>query len=439
MKNVLVITYYWPPAGGGGVQRIAKFCKYLPEFGWRPWILTVKDGNYEYQDNGLLSDVKNISSVLRAPSREPHRFLNRLKRRKALDASQARKLPSRSRKLIRILGEILRLNLFVPDSRIGWLGPARTLGKHLMEKESFDLIFSSAPPYTTHLIARRLKREFGIPWTADFRDPWLENLAYNTVPRLPLVKHITRKMEHSVLQEANTIVTVGGHLQELLQSKLSPKEKGKCTVITNGYDPTDLPPETKTCDRFCLSYFGTVYPDGFPHSLIAAIDGLLKTDSAFANDFLFQLAGKIPREIQVRLGVAIPEHNLRVLPYLSHGELSPLLHQRQLLLLLVNDVPFNELIITGKIFEYLPTGNPVLGIGPQKGDAAAILGETGTGEMLDADDTEGIAGFLSRNYAAWKNESLGTPPRSFPKFERRNLTRELAEIFDRTCASSDRR
>ena len=206
VKKVLVITYYWPPAGGSGVQRVAKFCKYLGAFGWEPLVLTVRDGNYTGLDKSLLHDVEHIQTVYRAPSWEPHAVFNRLTaiRKKSANRGAAPSTTS-SGGLMQTIGEYIRLNLFIPDSRIGWKPQAIRMGSALIRDARPDIIFSSAPPYTPHLIARDLKRMHGIPWVADFRDPWLENHAYNRVPRLPWVKQYNRRLEQGVLQEADCI------------------------------------------------------------------------------------------------------------------------------------------------------------------------------------------------------------------------------------------
>jgi len=199
-KTVLIVTYYWPPAGGIAVQRITKFCKYLTDFGWNPIILTVDNGNFESVDESLLHDIAHIKHVYRTSSIEPHNFYNFIdglvKRKSTNNPGNSNKLPKRS--IYTTFSDYIRLNLFIPDSRIGWLFNAFRCGKRIIEEYNTDLIFSTAPPYTSHLVALKLHKHSGIPWVADFRDPWVESTLYNTVKRLGIVKTINKRLERKV-------------------------------------------------------------------------------------------------------------------------------------------------------------------------------------------------------------------------------------------------
>ncbi|MBL7076052.1 MAG: glycosyltransferase [Kiritimatiellae bacterium] len=438
MKKALIITYYWPPAGGGGVQRVAKFCKYLPELGWEPVVLTVANGNYPAQDESLLAEVAQIEKVYRAPSLEPHVLYNGLARlvkrapkgRSGSENATSDRGPSRLHRL----GELVRLNLFVPDSRIGWRRSARRKGLEIIAREQPDLIFSSSPPYTPHLIASDLKKVTGLPWVVDFRDPWLENHAYNTAPRLGFIKQWNRKLETRVLQKADHVLAANPGIKNFAMMKLGEDQQGKFQVITNGYDVEDVRPAIRPLPRFTVSYYGTVYPQGFPMELFEGMRELIDADPAFAGDFHFRIIGSISPNVRASVEQTVPATNLTVSDYIPHSDMIDQLYETQALVVVLNDFVNNHVYAPGKIYEYLPSGNPILGIGPANGDAAALLAQTQAGVMLNYGDKDGIKQFLIDQYAKWKGGTLSKGPVGYPPFERQHLTRELADVFNRLTA-----
>jgi hypothetical protein len=397
--------------------------------------LTVRNGAFPHHDPSLLSDVEHVRHVHRARTLEPHGLFKRISGRQAKkEKGPTTHAPSRKQQIMRTLGEYIRLNLFIPDSRIGWRRAAVGMGLDICDSEHIDLIFSTAPPYTPHLVAGALARKTGLPWVADFRDPWLENLAYNTVPRLPPVRTINARMERRVLTQADRVVTVGPAIARLLQSKLNDRHRGKVSAIYNGYDHEDVPEKiTGTVDEtFRLAYFGTLYEDGFPADFLHAVRNLAEEESSFRDDFRLDVTGKVPSATAARLQEQLAGLDVSFSAYKPHAEMLEQLYRPQVLLLVINDVPHRELIITGKIFDYLPSGNPILGIGPVDGDAATVLNESGRGAMFEPHDEEGIRGFLQKAYAAWREGRLNAGRTSCPAYEREQLTQELAQLFDET-------
>ncbi|MDP7024486.1 MAG: glycosyltransferase [Kiritimatiellia bacterium] len=438
MKKALIITYYWPPAGGGGVQRVAKFCKYLPALGWEPIVLTVENGNFPTSDQSLLSEVAAIRKVYHAPSQEPHVIydsLTRLMRRRpeSKGTTESTRASGES-SCLRRLGELIRLNLFVPDSRIGWRRNARRKGLEIIAQEKPDLILSSSPPYTPHLIAADLKKASGLPWVIDFRDPWLENHAYNTAPRLGFIKQWNRRLETGVLRQADHVLAANPGIRDFAMMKLDASEHGKFQVITNGYDIEDVRPTVRPLPRFTVSYYGTVYPQGFPMELFEGMRELIDADPAFADDFHFRIIGSISPNVRASVEQTLPAANLTVSDYIPHSEMIDQLYEAQGLVVVLNDFVNNHVYAPGKIYEYLPSGNPILGIGPTNGDAAALLAQTQAGVMLDYGDKDGVKQFLLNQYARWRAGTLSKGPVSYPLFERRTLTQELAKVFNRLTA-----
>jgi hypothetical protein len=432
MKKALIITYYWPPAGGSGVQRVTKFCKYLNQFGWEPIVLTVDGGEFGNIDSSLVKDVQHIRSIYRAPSWEPHSIYRRLmggsRNRARNDIKYGHS--NNTKKYLRLLGEYIRLNLFIPDSRIGWLHGAVKKGLKAIEEHQPEIIFSTAPPYTSHLIGLKLKKKTGLPWITDFRDPWLENHAYNTVPRLNIVKYINKRLEHKVLKSSDRIICVGNQMRKLLSSKLPPLEMDKCFVITNGYDNRDVKNINYIPQKFYISHFGPMYFRRFPLNLFLTIKEIIENDANFKRDCKLRFCGGSEPAVQQHLHNMFEERNLSINDYLQHDEILDLIFQPQLLILTIDKVPLNELIITGKVFEYITTGNPILGVGPTKGDAAHILHESTTGQMIDYNDTHSMHNFIRNAFESWKEETLNKGLNYFEVYERRHLTKQLAALFD---------
>lgn len=439
MKKVLIVTYYWPPAGGGGVQRVAKFCKYLGHFGWEPVVLTVKEGLFAGRDKTLVDDVRHVQSVYRARSFEPHQLYRRLggEDRHRVQSKGTGGRRQKHRKCLKFVGDHVRLNVFVPDSRIGWLRFAVREGLRALKEQRPSLVFSSAPPYTAHLVAQRLKCLSGLPWVADFRDPWLENHAYNTVRRLGLIRYVNRHLENKVLRYSDQVVCVGDILRKLLQSKVESRHGNKFVTITNGYDRADVKTTIRPSSRFYLSHFGATYWNRFPTDLYLTVGKLKDRAPGFRHAFQLRFFGGVEPDVQDVLGTLFGDREVVLHDYVPHAAVLDRLYESQLLILPINHVSMNELIITGKLFEYITSGNPILGVGPTNGEAARILRKTGAGKMFECRDIDGMERFVTYHYAKWKEGTLNQGVRYYPEYERFHLTARLAELFDH-CVGPER-
>jgi glycosyltransferase involved in cell wall biosynthesis len=434
MKKVLVITYYWPPAGGIAVNRITKFCKYLSEFGWEPVVLTVKKGNYVSTDNTLLQDIKHITDVYRTPSLEPHTVYKLLSSWFARSHKQNSNSISKPRlPKFKAFAELIRLNIFVPDSRIGWKPFATREGKRIIDTTKPDLIFSTAPPFTPHLVAMELHKSSGIPWVADFRDPWVDAACYNTVKRLTLIKNINRNLEKNVVKTATALTFTGPQLRDHYLMQSGEEFRKKAHVITNGYDPEDLTHPTQAqSSRFYISYFGSIYIRRYKHVLFQTIQKLLNENASLAKDLCLRIVGNIDEEIKTSLQQLIPAANLEITGFIPYADTVALLQQPQLLLLIVDRVDYNENITLGKVFDYLPTGNPVLGVGPVNGDTANIIHSTNAGKVADYCDQHSIEEYILEKYSAWKTNALRNAALDLTNYQREHLTEALARVFDQT-------
>ena len=416
------------------MQRVVKFCKYLSLFGWEPIVLTVKNGNYSSLDESLEGDVKGITHIFSAYSWEPHIIYKSLLPRFSAakkNFNAQKKSKSKASQMIQLIAEYIRLNIFIPDSRIGWLRNAVKEGRKIVKAYQPNIILSSAPPYTAHLVARKLKSEFSIPWIADFRDPWLENHAYNTVGRMNLVKNINKKLELNTLIHADRVLTVGKGMEQLLQNKMPKSHADKVTIITNGYDEADFvdAPEQENT-KFYISHFGELYWRRFPEVILQSLARILNDVPGCGKTLVLRVFGGVDARVRAAIECALPSANFEINPYITHGRILHLLQYPQLLLLTINNVANNRLIITGKIFEYIASGNPVLGIGPTDGDAANILTKSATGKMFEYKDMNDITQFVKQNYKRWEQHKLNKGVCNAPEFERKNLTQQLAGLLD---------
>jgi hypothetical protein len=416
MRRVLVITYYWPPVVGAGVQRVAGFCRHLPESGYAPTVLAPATTGAEPADAPC--------PVVRVGNRfDPAAWLARRPSGKAAPSVTG---DARSGML-----EMIRLNLFIPDSRIGWRGPAVRRAAELVAAERPDLVFTSAPPYTVHLVGRDLKRRFGLPWVADFRDPWLECHAYNRVWRSPLAIALNRSMELDVLRTADRVTCAIESQQALFAGKTG-FGRDRIVTIHNGYegDAWSGAAAIEPAPRFVLAHYGTVYTDGLDGTVFEAIARWVKEDQARGADFTLRMVGTVPTPVRERLRALLPAANLEISDPVPAAEVRRMLGSQQALLLLVNGGDLHRYSHPSKVFDYMVSGNPILATGRRDHEVMDIVTRHAGDRSTVAEDSDAVVAALTALHAAWRSGRLPDRPRPCPEFERRTLTRQLADVFD---------
>ncbi|MBU4461387.1 MAG: glycosyltransferase [Verrucomicrobia bacterium] len=414
MKRVLVITYYWPPVVGAGVQRVAEFCRHLPEFGYAPVALAPA---------AATEPADAPCPVVRVGNRfDPASWLAR----KPSTAAPSVTGDARSGLL-----EMIRLNLFIPDSRIGWRAPAVRRASELVAAERPDLIFTSAPPYTVHLVGADLKRRFGIPWVADFRDPWLECHAYNRVWRSPLALAINRRMELDVLTTADRVTCAIESQQALFAAKTG-FGRDRIVTIHNGYDGAAWSGEERLAPnaRFVLAHYGTVYTDGLEWAVLEAIARWVRSDPARGADFTLRMVGTIPTPVRERLRALLPAENLEISDPVPAAEVRRMLGTQQALLLLVNGGDLHRYSHPSKVFDYMVSGNPILAAGRRDHEVMDIVARHAADRSSVAERPDEVETALSALYAVWRAGRMPDRSRLCPEFDRRTLTRQLAGVFD---------
>ncbi len=417
MKRLLIITYYWPPTGGSGVQRWVKFSKYLPQFGWQPVIYTPENPEQLAVDESLLSDIPDCAEIIKTHISEPYEIYRRLAGSKG-KAQEVNPLNAQKKSLGKRISLWLRGNLFIPDPRIWWVRPSlRFLVKYLRE-HPVDAVVTTGPPQSMHLIGRGLKRRLGVKWIADFRDPWTEMFYYKHLSLSRLSDRRHHRLEQSVLDEADLVIAVSPPVARDFAAKTTTPVK----LITNGFDEDDFaaPAPKRSDGKFTLVHTGLFASDGNPLNLWDALAGKCRDDSEFRSRLQIRLAGKTDPEIISAIRERGLGDNLVNLGYLPHEQTVAEQRGADILLLPLRQEPEYAKVLPGKIFEYIAARRPVLGIGQSDGAAAAVLRDAGAGEMFGWDEKEALMEFILTSHP----ETSGAE-----KYSRRRLTEKLVELL----------
>jgi len=428
MKKVLVITYYWPPSGGGGVQRWLKFTKYLPEFGWEPIVYTPEKQNAPALDDTLLNDISRDLKVIRKPIWEPYSAYKMLTgRKKDENLGAAFASGENSSKFLENTSNWIRSNFFIPDARKYWIKPSVNFLKKFIVENGIDLIATTGPPHSMHLIGLKLKELSGIRWLADFRDPWTDIDFYDQLKLTGWADKRHHSLEKRVLQKADLVISVS----ESNRSQLLKKADAKIEVITNGFDESDFQNIVSKLDKkFTISHIGTFMANRNPEVLWEVLSELVKENDEFENDFELPLVGKTDTLIFESIKKWRLSDNVRSIGPVTHDEAIQLQKNSQVLLITVNKTGDTKGMVTGKIFEYLVSGRPILAIGPEDGDLANILKNTGTGVISDFETKKGLKNNILAYYKDFKSKKLKVNPRNLDAYSRRNLTKRMADFLN---------
>ena len=438
MKRLLFIAYYFPPSGGPGVQRSLKFVKYLQEFGWQPSVITVRPDQASFPDlDPALNDEIPASTRVEGTSAwDPYAWYARLLGRRKGDVVSVGFLGESQPGFRQRLARGIRANLFLPDARVGWIPFAATRARACMAQDSYDAILTTGPPHSTHLVGLLLHRLHRIPWLADFRDPWTRISYYAELPMMKPARALDAWLEKLVLGHADACTVVSESIGRCLRNRT----REAPVVIWNGFDPADFqgfdPSALPPAKRFLMGYVGTMNEAQSPHVLWKVLGDLIIEQPARA------LGLRFTGNVDPAVLAAASHHGLgsliETVPYVSHGTAIEHMRASTLLLLCINRVEGAEGIVTGKLFEYLAAGRPIVGIGPPDGDAARILRETEAGRMFDFDDEAGLGAYLRAQIDAWSNGRAvgGARPDRIARYSRRVQTEALAEVLSRIAAAS---
>ncbi|MEE9430935.1 MAG: glycosyltransferase [Melioribacteraceae bacterium] len=433
MKKVLIITYYWPPAGGPGVQRVLKFVKYLPKLGWQPIVLTVANGEYPAIDKTLEKNIPLGVKVFKTSSWEPNNLYKKFLGMKESENIPTAVLVDDNPSFKKKFASWVRLNLFVPDAKIGWKRFAIKEGLKIIKKEKPDLIFSSSPPPTVHLIASELAKQSKLKWVADFRDPWTDIHYYEDQPRMAYVKAKDRRLEKIVLNNADKITCISKLDIEL--DFANKTDSPKCINIPNGFDDDDFKEMNifnSPTEKFTLLHLGAINKERNPIKLFEAVKSLRDKGLININNFQIIFVGNIDATIITTVEKNEIWDMVKYVEYLPHVEALSFTEHTSVLLLLVTQSQNNRRILPGKTFEYMRTGKYIFALGPEDGEVARIISETKTGTVVDYSDLDKIRNTLEEQFNNWALNKLSIQPnaKEIRKYSRKNLTEELVKVFD---------
>ncbi|GJH40888.1 glycosyl transferase family 1 [Capnocytophaga sp. HP1101] len=424
MKKVLIITYYWLPAGGPGVQRWLKFVKYLRTFGIEPIVYVPENPTYPIIDNEIGSDLPADLQIVKQPIWEPYGLASFFSKKKTQKISSGI-IP---RKKVSLLDKLLlwiRGNLFIPDARKFWVKPSVKYLKKIITENNIETIITTSPPHSVHLIGYHLKKQLPhLKWITDFRDPWTTIGYYKDLRLSKWADKRQHYWEKEVLQHSDLVITTSFKTQKDFQQLTDTPVQ----VITNGYDEeiTVAPPLSK---KFLISHIGSLLSDRNPKILWEVLAELVREEPCFAKDFELCFAGKVSEDIEEDICAYGLQSYYTYKGYIAHQEAVSLQKQSQVLLLIEIDAEETQGIIAGKLFEYMVSGRPILAIGPKDWDVSPILTETQTGITISYSDKELLKTQLLDYYHQFKSGTLHSTPKNIEKYSRKALTEQLAKVL----------
>ena len=425
-NKILIITYYWPPAGGPGVQRWLKFVKYLPDFGLQPIVYIPENPTYPIVDEALLSEVSNQAIIIRNKIVEPYQWASYLSKNKSKKISSGIIPNKRKQSVLEQFLLWIRGNIFIPDARVLWVKPSVKFLEKYISENGITTIITSGPPHSLHLIGLELKRKLNIKWVADFRDPWT-TIGYHKALKLSnFAANKHKELEHKVLNCADLIlVTSPTTRTEFKQITSNPIE-----IITNGYDVEKI--GNQILDRkFSLAHIGSFLSERNPRILWESISELIRENPTFASHFQLKLIGAVSQEVLDAIALFQLQNYVINLGYVSHDEAIIQQKKSQVLLLIEINSEDTKSIIPGKLFEYMVSERPIIGIGPKGSDFAEIITDTNTGIFVDYSEKDKLKNVIATYFKQFLEGKLKSHAVGLQKYYRRNLTEKLANLLKR--------
>lgn len=431
MKRVLIITYYWPPSGGSGVQRWLKFAKYLPEFGWQPVIYTPENPDFAIQDLSLVKDIPANCEVIKHPIWEPYHLFRVLTGRNKKSAANFGATQTKKVSALTHFMYWVRGNLFIPDPRKFWVKPSVKFLSDYLEKHPVDAIVTTGPPHSMHLVGLGVKKRLNIPWIADMRDPWASFDVWRKFypSRRSLAKQ--RALEQEVVQTCDKVIMVSPSLSDLF----APFDKTKLALITNGFDTADFETAPATTaegqQEFRIYHTGLLNDFRNPVELWKALTTLCQQNSEFDKKLRLILIGEVDINIQTFLKQhPVLAKKVEIHKYIPHSQLIAAYSKASLLLLLANNTDNAKAQITGKFFEYLAARKPILAFGPIDSDLNKLVNKHKVGIACAYDDFDKTLASLETFF---QQHIAGTPLASttdIEQFSRKRLTASLVKLLE---------
>ncbi|MFD1315596.1 glycosyltransferase family 4 protein [Namhaeicola litoreus] len=424
--KVLLITYYWPPAGGSGVQRWLYFTKYLTEMGVDVVVYTPENPEYAIVDQNLVNEVPNNLEVIRTKIFEPNQILTYFNRSKKQESAGF--LNPNPGFLERQL-QYIRANFFIPDARKFWVKPSVDFLTDYLRNNHVDVVISSGPPHSMHLIGLALKEKLGVKWVADFRDPWLDIDYFHQLPLSKKSKRKHAELEKKVAEKADLLLVVGKSMKDYFKQFNDNSE-----VLSNGFAFKNMGKMSSLDTAFSLTHIGLMNADRNPEILWDVLADLIKADEEFSNDLSINLIGKVDSKVKDQIKKNNLEKQTNYVDYLPYDEVVKNQNSAQVLLLPINQVPFAKGIITGKVFEYLQSKRPILAIAPKEGDLAEIINETKSGVVIDFREKEKLKEVILSFYKSYKAKNLFVDSENIDQYDRKEIAKNLYALLNKINA-----
>lgn len=420
--KALIITYYWPPAGGSGVQRWLKFVKYLQDFDVEPVVYTVENPDYVITDDTLKKEIPNGIEIIKQPIWEPNNLLTLFKsKQQKTSAGFLNPDPSFLEKQL----QYIRANYFIPDARKFWVKPSVRFLSEYLKKNKVDVVITTGPPHSLHLIGMELKRRFPIKWISDFRDPWTDIDYFHQLPLTEKAIQKHKELEKKVLQQSDVVIVIGKTMKDKFD-----KFNKNIHVISNGFDGDITDSEIELDKKFSITHIGLMNADRNPKILWEVLSEMISENSEFAKDLEIKLIGEVAKEVKTHIADAKLEKMTQYINYVPHHKVMEYQRSTQVLLLAVNNVPSAKGIITGKIFEYLQAKRPIVAIAPKNGDLAEIINETKSGVIVGFNEKDELKKVILNLYQQYKDKNLNINSNNIEQYHRRNLTKKLAKVME---------
>lgn len=423
MNKVLIVTYYWPPFGGSGVQRWLKFVKYLPSFGYQPFVYTPENPFVEIQDGSLLKNVPAEAEVIKLPIWEPYQLFQKFSGKK----KQTDFVSTGKTSFFQKAALFVRGNFFIPDARKFWVKPSVLFLDDFLKSNQINTIITTGPPHSMHLIGLKLKQKNPtLKWVADFRDPWSEWDLLNTFSLTNWARKLHQSLERKVLTTADEVITIAPYHQQRLET-LSGR---KVNLITNGFDEDDFKDIAhQPTVKFTLRHIGVVDELRDPRPIMEVLRELINQGQLSKGEIMVEFIGNVNSRFVNDIQQDQVLHSITsFVPHLPHSEVLKRYGTTDVQLLVLAHTAIAPGNLPGKFFEYLASGNFIIGIGPEDGDAAAKLKQVGAGSIIERTNKKDLKKIVLERYDQWRNPVTKNKLNA-SVFSRKSLTQQLAKIL----------
>ena len=424
MKKALIICYYWPPAGGPGVQRWLKFVKYLRDYDVEPVVYIPENANYPIRDESLLAEIPKGITILENRIWEPYALAGLFSKKETKKISSGIIKAEEKQNWLQKLMLFVRGNLFIPDARKFWVKPSVSYLSDYLSNNAVDCLITTGPPHSLHLIGLELKKKFKLPWIADFRDPWTSIGYHKKLKLTAKAQQKHKKLESEVLNEATHILVTSPKTK----TDFSRLTQTPISSITNGFDEERVE-QSPLDEKFSLAHIGSLLEDRNPLILWEVLAELKHELPDFEHNLKIELIGRVGDSVIETIEKFGLKKNLEVPGYLSHQEALVKQRSAQLLLLLEIDSEETQVIIPGKLFEYLAAQRPIIALGPKDSDVTNIIAKAEGGRYFTYAEKQGLKEELRKKYEAYLTTGIANTTGDLKQFTRRHLTEQLAQVI----------